>query len=285
MTRSKAAVLEPNQATFRRLAAGLKKAGLSVSAAREVGDITHEAWVVLGPSLKKPQEAARALRQRPAPPFLVAARNKGGKAPFADTVLPLPLAVPHLKARLPDWERLAAQASKGAPGQASYFQPFSSFKEILFIEVKRARRYGFPLSLALLAPDDVKKTGAPASEPAFQQGLSLVVRRTLRDIDFAVAYEPGRVLLLMPHTDLPGAVTVSQRVVERVAKTTIEVSGRWISPKVSVGVASGPVGAEFSFAELVRQASKGLQWAQEAGGNRVEFHDSLAAKAGRRASP
>jgi diguanylate cyclase (GGDEF)-like protein len=153
------------------------------------------------------------------------------------------------------------------------FYTFGYFKEVVFIEVKRARRYGLPLSMALIGFDPLR-TQHPPLRDRLMTGLAVAIRRTLRDTDYPVQYTPDRVLLLMPHTDLAGAVVVSRRICDRISQATLTVEGQALHPTVSIGVAASSAGKDLSFGDLARNAQTSLDLALLKGGNRVEFHDS-----------
>lgn len=285
MKRKVAAVLEPNASRWKALAAGLKKAGLTVTDAKEPKALTKEHVVVLGTSAKSPSRLAREVREAAPNALLLAAQSKGFKAPFADAVLPLPISPNDLKVRLVDWERRETEplpnvprAGEGILDPITNFYTFNHFKEILFIEVKRARRYGFPLALACIGFDQQDSYG-PNVRSQLMGGLSLAMRRSLRDTDYPVQYSDDRVLLLMPHTDLAGSLIVARRICERVAKATLQVGDQVVQPTISVGVAAGDPGRNLSFSDLVKHAQEGLTQAMESGGNRVEFRDAVAASA------
>lgn len=276
-----AAVIEPNQARWKALAAGLKKAGLIVSSAKEADELGKEQLVVLGASTKSPSRLARLIREKAPNALLLAAQSKGFKAPFADAVLPLPLSVNDLKVRLAEWANrgaddggasAASRAGEGILDPTTNFYTFSHFKEVLFVEVKRARRYGFPLALALLAFDPIK--GLQHVQSQLMGGLALAIRRSLRDTDYPVQYSADRVLLLMPHTDLAGTLIVARRICERVSRASLQSGDDVLHPTISVGVAAGEPGREYGFSDLVRQAQDGLTQAMARGGNRVEFYDA-----------
>ncbi|MBE2250177.1 MAG: GGDEF domain-containing protein [Myxococcus sp.] len=275
-----AAVLEPNPARWKALAAALKKAGLTVSKATVADELGREQLVVLGASARSPSRLARAVREKAPDALVLAAQAKGFKAPFADAVLPLPVSVNDLKVRLAEWSSRgrvegsapAPRAGDGILDPTTNFYTFAHFKEVLFVEVKRARRYGFPLALALLAFDPLK--GMEKAGAQLMGGLALAIRRSLRDTDFPVQYSADRVLLLMPHTDLAGTLIVARRICERVSRATLQVGDDVLQPTISVGVAAGEPGREYGFSDLVRQAQDGLTQATARGGNRVEFYDT-----------
>lgn len=277
-----AAVIEPNPARWKALAASLKKAGLRVSTASSTDALKAEQVVVLGASAKSPSRLARAVREKLPSALVLAAQSKGFKAPFADAIVPLPVSVNDLKVRLVEWaaRREPASAPTPRPGEgildpATNFYTFAHFKEVLFVEVKRARRYGFPLALALLGFDPVQSSSAQLQRQ-LMGGLALAIRRSLRDTDYPVQYSADRVLLLMPHTDLAGSLIVARRICERVARASLQADDEVLHPTISVGVAAGEPGREYGFSDLVRQAQDGLTQAMQGGGNRVEFYEAMA---------
>jgi diguanylate cyclase (GGDEF)-like protein len=165
-------------------------------------------------------------------------------------------------------ERIAElEARRARPGRAERDLEF--LKRLLLVEVKRSRRYGFPISLALLAVDrweEVVKDLVDARErTALLAELLGVVSGTLRDIDIAVPFSNERLLVLMPHTKDDGALRVARRL-------SALVRDRTGAPKVtaSVGVASHSGDGTISFGGLVKRAGDALERARAAGGDRAE---------------
>lgn len=278
MTIKLAAVIEPNSSRHKAIAEALKKAGLKVSAAREPEQLSKEQLVVLGASLKSPTRIAREVRRHVPDALLFAGLSKGFKAPWADAVLPLPVSPNDLRVRLTEREtttqvptNLAPRPGEGILDPTTNFYTFAHFKEVLFVEVKRARRYGFPLALAIVGFDPIEGGVNAELQGQLMSGLSFSIRRSLRDTDYPVQHSADRVLLLMPHTDLAGSLIVARRICERVARATLQAGERVVHPTISVGVAAGEPGREYGFSDLVRQAQDGLTAALARGGNRVEF--------------
>ena len=280
MKNAKVALLEPKAALRKSLAQSLRRAGLKVSEATTPVALTKEGLVVLGPGLASPSRTAAAVKRTVPNARLISAQSRGyKKAPWADAVLPVPVSVADLKVRLDEW----AASSKAEPPRQpqgildplTQFYTFAHFKEVLFIEVKRARRYGFPLGLALMELDPLPKLSNAAREQLFG-GLAFAIRRSIRDTDYPVETATQQVLLLMPHTDLAGALIVARRIVETVARTSVHQGDDMIRATLSVGVSFGQPGREFGFADLVRSAQAGLAQAKLGGGSRVEFHDAIA---------
>jgi diguanylate cyclase (GGDEF)-like protein len=167
-------------------------------------------------------------------------------------------------------ERLAAlEAQLARPGRAAGELDF--LKRLLLAEVKRSRRYGHPLSLALLAVDGweelVRGMGAKARTGLLADVLA-GVSGALRDIDVAVPFSDERLLVLMPHTKDDGALRVARRLCAL-------VRDRPGLPQLtaSVGVATHPGDGTVSFATLVKRASDALRRGRVAGGDRVEVAD------------
>jgi len=287
---TRAIVVEPGAAVRRKLKEGLEKAGLGVVAVPEWEEVPGRAQlVVLGPSVERAGPVARAVRRTlPQALVLVAARESLKKPAFADGLLPLPVSARDLRVRLPELVKLKgagtpsrraraapvaepARMGEGLLDPLTQFYSFQPFKDFVFVEVKRARRYGLPLALALVAFDPLPVTADRELRAQLFGGLALAIRRSLRDTDYPVQYSTERVLLLLPHTALAGAHTVARRICERVARSSLACDGQVLRPSVSVGLSSLVPGREGSFSELVRQAQRSLESAQSAGGNRVEM--------------
>ena len=288
-----AGVLEPDPRALGELSSGLQRARLL---ARPLDGPERAAacqLVVLGPSVAPRAAAAAARRIRKVSPqaLVLQAQGQGrpAKAGYADGVLPLPISPADLRARLPELLQLRAfrrgedggRARPPGPGPGegildpyTAFYVFRHFRELLFVEVKRARRYGFPVALSLLAFDPLDARAQKELREQLFGGLALAVRRSLRDTDYPVQYSPDRALVLMPHTDLAGALVVSQRICERVAKSSLTYGKRVLRPTVSVGLSAASArGGELSFADLLAHAQAALERAVAAGGDRVETHD------------
>ncbi len=289
---TRAIIVEPRAAGRRKLKEGLEKAGLEVSEAAEWAEgLGRAQLVVLGPTVEEPARVARGVRVG-LPKALVllaqdtsgAAGGAAGRAGFADGVLPLPVSPRDLQVRLPELVKLRAHKSRPAPAPEpvrpvseglldpfTQFYAFPHFRDIVFVEVKRSRRYGLPLALALVAFDALPVQGDRTLREQLYGGLALAIRRSLRDTDFPVQYSAERVLLLLPHTDLAGAQTVARRVCERVARSSLTFDEQVLRPTVSVGLSALVPGRDASFSDMVRQAQLSLEAARAAGGNRVEM--------------
>ncbi len=166
--------------------------------------------------------------------------------------------------------RIAAAAQSGVNTHDMGF-----FKKFLGIEVKRSKRYQYPLAFLMIALDELEGRLLRMPEPdkarAVIRGEALVaVGRKLRDIDLCVPFTDDRLLVFLPHTPRDGAVTVASRLVAALSKLSTFEGGT-----ASIGLAvfdpkTAQKSAQVGFGSLMREASLNLRLAQEAGGDRVE---------------
>lgn len=148
------------------------------------------------------------------------------------------------------------------------------FKKFLGMEVKRSKRYQYPLAFLMVALDELEVRMLRLKDPDSTKGAIraealTVVSSMLRDIDLCVPFADDRMLVFLPHTPHSGAITVATRLVARLSKLmtyeggTASVGIATYDPKISAKETVG-------FGSLMREASLNLRLAQESGGNRVE---------------
>jgi two-component system cell cycle response regulator len=145
-------------------------------------------------------------------------------------------------------------------------EAFELFQHALEREIKRAKRYEYPLSVALFALD-IDPPPPPAGIRGIlraRAGNALV--HTIRDIDLATQVDHDRFLVLLPYTDLRGATELARRVIAAVAEGAAVVSsGRSFPPRVVGAVAGGRPGQPLSFAHLMKTATQALEQARRDG--------------------
>lgn len=235
------------------------------------------------PSSPSAREAVAALRASdPHLPIvlLLAGPGEGEEAAEgADAVLAAPVAAGALAglcalaSRLRERsERVAELEGRLAVRQRSAGE-LDFLKRLLLAEVKRSKRYGYPLSLALVAVDGWP--GAAPRLPARARARLLAellgaISATLRDIDVAVPFSDERLVVVMPHTKAEGGLRVARRLaaVVRDRKWTPRLT-------VSVGVATHGGDGTVSFGGLVKRAGEALERARAAGGDRAEAADPV----------
>ncbi len=146
-----------------------------------------------------------------------------------------------------------------------------SFHRILPLEVRRALRYGRPLSLMVISldvyDDLFERHGPEAAEGAVEALLELL-SRTLRATDTRYRIGPYRIAVLLPETGPEEALVAAERVRERAAAAgPFQVApDRSDALHLTVGIASCPAHATEAEA-LLRAAEQALTDAHRMGGN------------------
>jgi len=140
-------------------------------------------------------------------------------------------------------------------------------------EMRRARNYGFPMSLALFDIDRFKsindRYGHPAGDAVLRKLASFLRERT-RSTDAVVRYGGEEFAVLMATADGDVAFEQSDRIREELERTPFVVPGQAEPVRVTIsgGVASYPRDGQ-TFSELVAAADAGLYHAKENGRNRI----------------
>lgn len=187
--------------------------------------------------------------------------------------------VEKLKAAPPPAPAPAPPPRAASPGVNAHDETF--FKKYMLLEVKRSRRYQYPVALLIVGIDGLAAklpkdaTADKVQAQVQEEGLALL-SSMLRDVDVALPFADDRFLLFLPHTPRAGSVIVA----ERAAKKLSEIR-TLPGLTASVGVASydpklTPKG-QVSFGGLVKDATVALKKAHEEGGNRVEAGAAPAA--------
>lgn len=151
------------------------------------------------------------------------------------------------------------------------FQHFDFFRQILVMELKRAKRFGYPLAACVIAIDPWSGAEPPVEVlRVVRVRVASVVAACLRDIDLRVDLEQDRFLAFLPYTDLAGAQEVGKRVSGAVAGFAAELRhDHGYKMSVSIGIAATKPGKAVSFAKLMRDANAAVRASQLKGGGRV----------------
>ncbi len=171
-----------------------------------------------------------------------------------------------------DFRRVASQAATdGLTGLANR----RMFDEELALEWRRAHRIGDSLALILIDLDDFKKVndtyGHPAGD-AVLRTIGEILGKGVRQIDLAARYGGEEFVVLVPETNLEGALQLSKRLRLAISRSRTELAdGRLLKVTASFGVA---VKGEIASAEkLVAASDEALYEAKRAGKNRVVAAD------------
>lgn len=141
------------------------------------------------------------------------------------------------------------------------------------VELRRARNYGFPMSVVLFDIDRFKRIndryGHPVGDEVLRK-LASFLREQTRKTDAVVRYGGEEFAVLMATADGDVAFEQADRIRAELEKTPFVVSGQAdpIQVTISGGVATYPQDGQ-TFTELIAVADAGLYHAKENGRNRV----------------
>jgi len=153
---------------------------------------------------------------------------------------------------------------------------------LLAQELARCRRFRRPLALLMLDIDRFKGINDAFGHPAGDEVLRRVARACedlSRGSDVVARLGGEEFAVLLPESDLPGALAFAERLREDVERLEIQVPGRpGIRCTVSVGVADFQ-GEDPGEEDLLRRADDALYRAKAEGRNRVSPSPSANAPA------
>jgi diguanylate cyclase (GGDEF)-like protein len=141
------------------------------------------------------------------------------------------------------------------------------FKTLLPLEIRRARRHGYPIAICVVSLDPLPHQQQISPEVA--AACEPLLRAAVRDVDLAVRYGDGRFLVFLPHTDGRGAEAVGRRIVGAIRDCRFRSGGVTRMVTASVGIATPRPGKAPSFARLIRDAHAAVKAAQLKGGDRA----------------
>ncbi len=145
------------------------------------------------------------------------------------------------------------------------------FMERAELEWLRSRRHQMPLALILLDADDFKQVndthGHQCGDHLLRE-MALQCRASLRGTDVLARFGGEELVVLLPQTDLAGALAIAERIRHQVQDLAVSWQGQAVTATVSLGVAALHAG-HASVDTLIRDADQALYEAKRAGRNRV----------------
>jgi diguanylate cyclase (GGDEF)-like protein len=142
------------------------------------------------------------------------------------------------------------------------------FQTTLSTELARAQRHNHPLSLLIIDLDFLKEVNDRFGHPSGDMVIRSVantIRSSCREFDFAARYGGEEFTVILPETPLSGAVSVADRIRERIAAEQFPGIG---SITASVGISNYPANA-LNKEDLIRVADQALYVAKNGGRDRV----------------
>ncbi|MBN2802732.1 MAG: diguanylate cyclase [Deltaproteobacteria bacterium] len=154
-----------------------------------------------------------------------------------------------------------------------------AFDEGLNAEVERSRRLDKPLALLMMDVDHFKIFNDTYGHQAGDVVLQIVaksIKDQVRGCDLPARFGGEEFTVLLPHTNLEGAVIAAERIRTAVEKSVIEYENNKLHVTISIG-ASITFGSKESRAELMllRRADDALYEAKESGRNKVMTKDFI----------
>ena len=150
------------------------------------------------------------------------------------------------------------------------------FQEVLDAELRRSRRYRWPVTVLMLDLDnfkDVNDSHGHMLGDLVLERVGGIVRHAVRDADAACRFGGEEFAVVLPETAREGGYAVAERVRRRVQQAFQDrpVDGRDIPMTISAGVSSFPEDGLHAD-ELAARADEALYGAKHAGRNRVCVH-------------
>ncbi len=143
-------------------------------------------------------------------------------------------------------------------------------QEALGREILRAQRYGSPLSVVMLDLDALKRTndlwGHRVGDDLLRHTATRIAAG-LRQIDAAARTGGDEFVVLLPRTDLAGALPVADRMQNTLRDDPPQHAGQFLSARASIGVAQWRPGQDTL--QLLDAADAAMYRAKQAGGDRV----------------
>ncbi len=150
------------------------------------------------------------------------------------------------------------------------------FQEHLDAEIRRSRRYLWPVTVLMLDLDHFKEVndshGHMLGDLVLER-IGGIVRHAVRDADAACRFGGEEFAVVLPETSREGGYAVAERIRRRVqhAFESRPLDGHDIPMTISAGLASFPEDGLHA-GELVARADEALYGAKHAGRNRVCVH-------------
>ncbi|MDD2623805.1 MAG: GGDEF domain-containing protein, partial [Candidatus Riflebacteria bacterium] len=154
------------------------------------------------------------------------------------------------------------------------------FKQRLLDEIKRAARFKRNLALIMVDIDHFKLLNDNYGHQTGDEVLKRVagiLRKAVRTHDLPVRYGGEEFALVLPETDMVGAVAVAERIRKTIEKEVIEYGGAAIQKTASFGVSVFPDCAG-DMDSLIKAADVALYWSKEHGRNQVTAAPSVASR-------
>jgi len=146
--------------------------------------------------------------------------------------------------------------------------------ERLTLELKRARRYIFPLSVVMIDIDYFKSVndvyGHQYGDTILKE-FAQYLKNFVRSSDTVARYGGEEFVILLPHTNKKGAITMGKSLLDTIGNHPFDRKGKKLKLKISMGIFTFPQDdiKVDTVSDLLNSVDKALRNAKEMGGNRL----------------
>jgi diguanylate cyclase (GGDEF)-like protein len=150
------------------------------------------------------------------------------------------------------------------------------FQDLMGKELSRSRRYKKSFSLMMLDLDHFKKINDEYGHPVGDLVLKQVcksIKDTIRDCDIAARYGGEEFAIVLPETELGGAIIVAERLRKAIEQLQIDTNGCRIGVTASVGLTSyHPSTKKIGKSEILSEADIALYNSKNKGRNMTSIY-------------
>jgi diguanylate cyclase (GGDEF)-like protein len=143
-----------------------------------------------------------------------------------------------------------------------------AFQERITEETERARRYGRPLSILMVDIDNFKLVndtlGHDAGDIVLRK-VALALQSSLRNVDFVARFGGEEFVVILPETDLAGALDTAERARLTVRQTPLETADGFLTVTASIGASSNLIKELTDHLQMVADADQALYLAKKTG--------------------
>ncbi|MEH6354863.1 MAG: diguanylate cyclase [Marinobacter sp.] len=146
-----------------------------------------------------------------------------------------------------------------------------AWENLLDAEFSRYRRYGGNSTLVMFDIDHFKAVndnfGHLAGDEAIRQ-TAATTRRHLRHSDSAGRYGGDEFAIILPETDIEGALAICERILSAISRETVTVEAHNINFTVSIGIAP-LTDSPLNYMAWLEQADQAMYAAKQGGRNQI----------------
>ncbi len=148
-----------------------------------------------------------------------------------------------------------------------------AYKERMSQEIERSKRYSRDLALLMVDVDNFKlvndSLGHDAGDIVLQK-VAALLSGSLRTMDFVARIGGEEFVVILPETNLDGAIEVANRLLSAIRENPVETTKGLLPVTVSIGISSGALNDSLDERRLMSDADQALYRAKRTGKDRVE---------------